>query len=267
MEEYRARSLGKTGITVTRLGVASSYGAPTEAFEEAFENGCNYFYYGSGRHRSGMRRAIKNLCSRGKRDNLVVALQTYARKGFLTGYFLNRRLKAMGLEYADILILGWHNKKPSAGLIDRAMRLKEKGLFRFLGISGHKRKVFPAMLKDGRFDLFHVRYNAAHRGAEHEVFDKMTGSDRPGIVTYTATRWGQLLNPGKMPPDENPLTSADCYRFAMSNPSVDVCLSGPKNLSEMRAALKVLDMGPLSDDEMERIKKIGSYVHEHTRGF
>ncbi|MCF6248967.1 MAG: hypothetical protein L3J69_16655 [Desulfobacula sp.] len=46
-----------TGLTVDRLGVASSYGAPAEAFEEVFEKGCNYFYLGSGRHRSGMKKA------------------------------------------------------------------------------------------------------------------------------------------------------------------------------------------------------------------
>ena len=43
------RILGKTGLRVGRLGVACSYGAPTEAFEEAFERGVNYFYWGSMR--------------------------------------------------------------------------------------------------------------------------------------------------------------------------------------------------------------------------
>ena len=33
----RLTILGKTGLRVGRLGVASSYGAPASAFEEAFE--------------------------------------------------------------------------------------------------------------------------------------------------------------------------------------------------------------------------------------
>ena len=43
MDENRFRILGRTGLKVGRLGVACSYGAPTAAFEEAFEQGVNYF--------------------------------------------------------------------------------------------------------------------------------------------------------------------------------------------------------------------------------
>jgi hypothetical protein len=35
--------LGQTGLSVGRLGISSSYGANAEAFEEAFDRGCNYF--------------------------------------------------------------------------------------------------------------------------------------------------------------------------------------------------------------------------------
>jgi hypothetical protein len=44
MDEDRFRILGRTGLKVERLGAACSYGAPTAAFEEAFELGLNYFY-------------------------------------------------------------------------------------------------------------------------------------------------------------------------------------------------------------------------------
>jgi len=47
------RVIGQTGLRVGRLGVGSSYGAPAEAFEETFEQGCNYFYWGSLR-KTGM---------------------------------------------------------------------------------------------------------------------------------------------------------------------------------------------------------------------
>ena len=70
VEDFKKRILGRTGLRVGRLGVAASYGAPAEAFEEAFEKGCNYFYCGSGRHRANMRQAIRNICSRGQRDKL-----------------------------------------------------------------------------------------------------------------------------------------------------------------------------------------------------
>ena len=264
---FADRILGGTGLKVGPLGMAASYGAPAEAFEAAFEKGCNYFYLGGGRRRAGMKQAIRNLCREGQRDRLVVAIQSYARIGYLMEWFFRYNLRSVGLEQADVLILGWHNRQPLAGLVKRARQLKAKGLCRFLAMSGHQRSLFPQMDEEAQFDLFHVRHNAAHRGAEEEVFPHLKKKSRPGIVSYTATRWGQLLNPKKMPPGESAPPPGDCYRFALSNPSVDVCMCGPRNRSEMQAALPALDLGPLNEEEMARMKRIGDYVRSTNRKF
>ncbi|MCP4680780.1 MAG: hypothetical protein GY864_00425 [Desulfobacterales bacterium] len=213
-----------------------------------------------------MRKAIKNICNKGQRDKLVVAIHTYARTGLLTEAFFRRTLRDMGLDQADVMILGWHNRRPSSKLVERALALKEKGLFRFLGMSGHNRPLFPKLAGSGNFDLFHIRYNAAHRGAETEVFPSLSGEDQSGIVTYTATRWGHLLSPKKMPPGEPVAKPTDCYRFVMSNPAVDVCLCGPKNLDQMQAAFPALDLGPLSPEDMDRMTRIGDHIHSTYRG-
>src|SRR4030042_4387038 len=145
------------------------------------------------------------------------------------------------------------------------MERRESEFYRFLGISGHNCPLFADVARDERFDLFHLRYNAAHRGAEQDIFSRMPEQDRPGLVTYTATRWGDLLNPRKMPPGESPLRGSDCYRFAMSHPTVDVCVTGPKNREQMREALKALDLGPLSEEELARTRRIGDHVHTNYR--
>jgi len=267
MPAFIERELGSTGLKVGPLGMAASYGAPAEAFEEAFEKGCNYFYLGGGRRKAGMKQAIRNLCSQGWRDKLVIAIQSYARSGHLMEWVFKSRLRSMGLERADILVLGWHNRRPSSGLVKRAKAMKAKGLCRFIAMSGHQRNLFPQMDADGQFDLFHVRYNAAHRGAQEEIFPHFQGNDRPGIVSYTATRWGQFLNPKKMPPGDSVPAPSDCYRFSLSNPVVDVCMCGPKNMDQMRAALPTLEQGPLGEEDMERMKRIGDYVHKMNKRF
>jgi predicted aldo/keto reductase-like oxidoreductase len=249
-----------------RLGIASGYGAPSEAYEEAFERGCNYFYY-MGRGKKEMERAVRNIVGRGRRDDLIVAVHSYARHGFFLENTLNRALNRMGIERADILLLGWYGRPPSPKLLDKAANLIDRGRVRSLGISGHKRRLFAHLAETGRFDLFHVRYNAAHRGAETDVFEPLRGDGRPGIVTYTATRWGHLLQPKKMPDGTAPPTAADCYRFVLSHPDVDVCLTGPKTTAQMREALTALDAGPLNEKEMARMKTIGDHIHTHHKGF
>ena len=59
------QTLGRTGLSVGRLGLGAGYGAPAAAFEKAFERGCNYFYWTS--RKSGMREAVRNICDSGQR--------------------------------------------------------------------------------------------------------------------------------------------------------------------------------------------------------
>ncbi|WP_419175391.1 hypothetical protein [Desulfosediminicola sp.] len=266
MDLNEKRSLGKTGLLVGRLGVASGYGASAEAYEMAFERGCNYFYWSSPR-KPGMGEAIRNICRQGKRDELVIVLQSYSRSARLMEYFFTKGLKDIGLDSVDVLLLGWHNSAPWKRIMARARQMQEKGMFRHLALSGHNRGLFPELASQGSFDLFHLRYNAAHRGAEREIFAKLDPPQRPGLVSYTATRWGHLINPKKVPPGEAPLTSSDCYRFVLSNPAVDVCMCGPADVGEMAAALHTLDAGPLDETEMARVKSIGDYVHQHSGKF
>jgi predicted aldo/keto reductase-like oxidoreductase len=257
--------LGRTGLKVGRLGVSSSFGTPAQAFEEAFENGCNYFTWGTfikGRS-SEMKTAIRNIIGNGKRDNLVLSFYTYAHNNYLTKKFLVKGLKALNIEYADVLLLGYFSKRPPQKLIDGALKLKEEKMIRHLGISGHNRKLFPELAKEGIFDVFHIRYNAANRGAETEVFPYIKGEDRPGIVSFTATRWKKLLKSKKMPPGENPPSAVDTYRFVLTSPTVDVCMVGTKNLEQMRENLKTLDSEPMSETELNRMRKIGDYIHGH----
>ena len=263
MNFHEPAVLGRTGLKVGRLGVASGYGAPAAAVEEAFERGCNYFTWGTviKGYSEPMRQALKNIVAKGQRDRLVLAAFSYAHDNFLTERLLARGLKSAGLDHADVLILGYFSRRPPRRLIDGALRMKEKGLTRFIGLSSHNRKLLGELAGTGEFDVMHLRYNAVHRGAETEIFPFLGEERRPGIVSFTATRWGKLLNPKKMPPGEKPPTAADCYRFVLSHPAVDVCVSGAKTVEQMRENLASLDAGPMSDAELARMRRIGDHVH------
>jgi aryl-alcohol dehydrogenase-like predicted oxidoreductase len=256
-------TLGRTGLQVGRLGLASSYGVPATALEEAFERGCNYWVWGSflkGK-RPAMREGIKAVAGKGKRDDLVLALHAYSHSNWLTERGLRSAFKAAGIDHVDVLLLGYFSKRPGQKLIDGALKLKERGLVRHIGMTGHNRKVFAPLSKEGWLDVFHVRYNAVHRGAEREVFGDLPGEDRPGVVNFTATCWGKLLNPKKMPDGEAPATAIDCYRYVLSHPDVDLTLTGPKTAEQLRENLAVLDGGPMSKDELERMRRIGAHIY------
>jgi len=263
MDFSQKRTLGRTGLQVGRLGISSSFGAPAVAFEEAFERGCNYFTWGTfikGRS-SEMQKAIRNICANKKRDDLVLAMLSYAHNAFLTETFFVRGLKALGIEYADVLILGYFPKRPPQKVLEGAQKLVEKGLVRFIGITSHNRMIFPQLQKDGIIDIFHFRYNAVHRGAEKEIFPKLIQTDRPGLVSFTATCWNKLLSPKKIKPGEKMVSPVDCYRFVLSNPAVDVCMMGAKTTEQMRENLTTLDSQPMVEEELNRMKRIGDFIY------
>jgi aryl-alcohol dehydrogenase-like predicted oxidoreductase len=254
--------LGRTGLEVGRLGVAAGYGVPAAALEEAFEHGVNYFYWGSRRTQQ-MAEAVRHIAQK-RREGLVTCVQSYSRLGFWVTRSVEKAMSTLGLDYTDVLLLGWHNSAPAPRIMEAAMKLVESGKVKHIALSSHERTLFPDLLADQRIGIWHIRYNAVHRGAEREVFPALDGLDvtrRPGVVIYTATRWGHLLDPKRMPPGERTPSAADCYRFAMSHPHVDVALSGPSNTEHMREALRALELGPMSEEEIAWMQRVGKHVY------
>ena len=247
---------------VSRLGLASGYGISGAAVERAYhEFGINYFFWGNPR-RKGMGAGLRNLVKT-ERDNIVIALQSYDRSGILSPRSVEKALGSLGTDYADILILGWFGRYPGKRVILSATKLKQDRKVRFIGMSGHNRQLFGKLARDREspVDVFMCRYNAAHPGAEQDIFPYLPEKERPGVTTYTATSWRKLLKKKKMPDGEEPLSAADCYRFVLTNPHVDLCLIGPAGEEQMLQGLTALEKGPLSAQEMERIRVIGEYVH------
>lgn len=254
--------LGRSGLVSSPLGLGSSFGVGGSDIERAFERGINYFYFGSIR-RPGFARGVKAL-GRDRRQDMIVAVQSYTRVGALMRPSVEKALRSLGTEYADILILGWWNALPPPRILEAAERLRERGLFRHLLLSCHHRPSFAEYAKHPAVGAIMVRYNAAHPGAEDEVFPHL-GEQRPGVVAYTATRWGDLLRPGLMPPDEPTPRASDCYRFALSHPAVDVCLAGPENAEELDEAMAALDRGPMDEQELQWMRRVGKHVHQHAK--
>ncbi len=255
---------GQTGLQVCRLGIGSSFTGDPAIVEEAVDQGVNYLYWGSIR-RPAFGRAIKNVARR-NREGVVLTVQSYTRVAALLAPSIELALRRAGVEYFDFLLLGKWDKPPGQALIDAAQRLVDKGKVRHLMMSTHNRpslqehfRLFEA--KESPFAAFMLRYNAAHRGAERDVFPHLPESPRPGIVAYTATRWGHLLDPKKMPEGEDPPRARDCYRFALSHPAANLVLCGPASREQMQEALRALDAGPLDADEMARLQRIGDHVY------
>jgi aryl-alcohol dehydrogenase-like predicted oxidoreductase len=247
------------GRKVFRLGLATNYGIEEEAVRAALDRGVNYLFYTfrSGKMLEPLRDAIKK-----DRDKIVVATLP------LLGYFggsvrrgAERALKNLGTDYIDVFQLGWLGV--TSAWTDSTIRelehLKESGKVRALGISIHDRVRAGKLAEESPLDLFMIRYNAAHPGAEKDIFPHLE-KRRPKVVAYTATSWRKLL---KRPKgwDGPVMTAGDCYRWCLSSPHVDVVLTGPATGAQLDENLAALQKGPLADDEMKWMREFGRAVH------
>jgi aryl-alcohol dehydrogenase-like predicted oxidoreductase len=253
-------TLGRTGLSVTRLGIAASYGTDEAMVEEAVERGVNYLWWGALRTKK-MARGIRAV-ARKRRKDLVIVVHAVTRKPIGVSKLVEDSLTQLGVDHVDVLLLAGHGRKPDPRLMEQVQGLKQQGRVRFLGLSSHRRLLFPELESDNEIDIYHLRYNAAHRGAEAEVFDRLPEQGGPGIVAFTSNRWGSLIDPARMPPGEPPPSPADCYRFVLSHPRVHVACCGPADAKQLRQNLECLEQGPMREEELERMRRIGRHVYE-----
>jgi len=260
MSLWERRKLGRTGMSVSRIGLGSSYGIGAYDVERAFDRGINYMYWGSARRRD-FGKGISNIAKR-NREDLCVVVQSYSRARLGLRPSVEIALRRLKIDYADVLLLGWWNNTPPDRIVDGALALREAGKVRHLMVSCHDRPTFVKYIKDPCYGGIMVRYNAAHTGAEREVFPYLDEAEAaPGVVAYTATRWGALMDPKMTPDDEQLPTATDCYRFVLSNPAVDMTLSGPANAHELDMAMNALDRGVMDEDELAWMRRVGKHVH------
>jgi predicted aldo/keto reductase-like oxidoreductase len=262
------RILGRTGLQVGRLGISSSYGVRGDALEGAFGRGVNYIYWGS-RRLASFGAGLKRLAP--QRDRFALVIQSYTRMGSLMAWSLERALRELQFDHTDVLLLGMWNKPVAPRILDAARELKRRGLARFLAVSTHHRAMVSQFAAADDFDIVHFRYNAAHAGAEKDIFPRLPAVNRPGMVSFTATSWGQLggqanvmariANPSHpIPKGERVPTATDCYRFVLSRPEVDVCMTGPSNAARMEEAFEALRLGPMTEEELAWMYRVGRAV-------
>ncbi len=256
--------IGNTGLLSSRLGIGSTFDASTAVIEDAFERGINYLYWGTVRQ-PDFARAMVNL-SKHHRDELILTVQSYSQDPSSIEGEVEDALKTAGIENFDFLLLGNRNSALSGEYVELFERLRDRGLLRYMSLSSHNRPFLPSLLEDyeqdrSPFELLMLRYNPVHRGAETDVFPFIQERKHPTIATYTSTRWGHLLDSDKMPPGEVPLTARDCYRYALSNPAVDMVIAGPANGDQMGEAISALEVGPLEPEERARIERIGAHIY------
>jgi aryl-alcohol dehydrogenase-like predicted oxidoreductase len=210
-----------------------------------------------------------------RRDSVVVCVQFGARTGREAAGELRSILSTLATDYVDVVTFyyveradEWQRLAGPGGALEYCRAAQRDGVIRRLGITSYQRALAAEIARSRSVETLMIRYNAAHRGAEREIFPVSDAIGIP-VITYTALRWGALLQPT---PDDPPgfrvPAAPEWYRFALQSPSVAVVLAAPASRAELEEDVQVLEVeGPLEPGEFARIANHGERVRQHAGRF
>src|SRR6266850_1145476 len=260
-------------VSVCRLGLATRGNAALNKADllYALERGINYWNWCG--HEDGMSKAIRELGPR--RGQVVIAIQLNARQHREADRELEETLAQLKTDYVDIVTLyyvetqaEWAqiiSREGALGLLERA---RDQGRLKMIGLTTHQRPLAQRILASRRLDLLMVRYNAAHRGAEKEIFPQAQELKVP-LISFAGLRWKALLSPTREDPEDfTPPPAREWYRFVLAHPAISVALMAPGGQRELLENLQLLtDWRSPTPWEYKALKLHGDRVRRHAGSF
>ena len=192
--------LGKTGIRVSKNGFGAlpiQRVAKADAvylLQKAFYNGINYF--DTARAYSDSEEKLGAAFSY-TRDRLIISTKTAVQtaEGFWKD--LEESLRMMKTDYIDIY--QFHNPafcpKPGdeSGLYDAALKAKEQGKIRHIGITNHRIAVAKEAVESGLYETLQFPFSYLAAPADLEIVE-MCRSAGMGFIAMKALSGGLIHN-------------------------------------------------------------------------
>lgn len=241
-----AVTLGKTGITVNKngFGALPIQRIPDEEavhlLRKAYDNGITYFdtarWYTDSEHKIGLALA-------GMRDKVLIATKTGATSAEGFWQDLETSLKELRTDYIDLY--QFHNPsfcpKPGdeSGLYDAALKAKEQGKIRHIGITNHRLAVAHEAIDSGLYETLQFPFCYLATDKDVEVVNKCKAADM-GFIAMKALSGGLITN------------SAAAYAYLAQFDNV-LPIWGVQRESELDEFLSYIDNPPVMTEELKTL--------------
>src|SRR5262245_10310183 len=203
LDPFLTRPAAMFGKPVCRLGLAKhlSTGLTSDDVLYAVDQGMNFLNwpaFAEGEvEGDAFSEAIASLGV--ARERVVVCVQFGSATASDAGKELRGLLSILRTDHIDVLTLyyvereeEWRQLQEPGGALGYLLDARRDGVVRRLGVTSHQRPLAAEMARSGLLDCVMIRYNAAHRGAERDIFPTTDELGVP-VIAYTATRWGALM--------------------------------------------------------------------------
>src|SRR5271155_5878743 len=266
-DEIPQRSLGRTGIKVSALGLGGHHLGDLKTVDEAIrlvheavDAGVTFYdncwEYWNGRAEDWLGRGLK-----GRRDKVVLMTKvcTHGRGADLALKMLEESLRRVQTEHLDVWQIhdiafdnGPELAYAKGGVLEALDKAKKQGKVRFVGFTGHKDpSIHLDMIRRGYpFDTVQMPLNcldATFRSFEKHVLPELNKRKiaalgmKPMGGTATAVKSGLV-------------TAEEMLRYAMSLP-VATTIAGMDSVNVLRQNLQIAqNFKPFSESEMQELR-------------
>lgn len=263
------RPLGDTGINTSLLGLGGAFtiarpGRADDAAEiirRAVDLGVNYIDTAPTYQESETNIGLALGHDRGK---VILASKTLDRTYDGTMRLFERSLARLKTDYLDIYQLhGVHTREElnsilaPGGALKAVERLKDEGLIRHIGITGHKSpEILRQALEEYHFDCLLLTLNAGD--IYYESFQKglvCAAQERDiGIIAMKVAAYGRIFREGGITSMEQALG------YVLSLP-VSCAIIGISKLEELEENINIVkDFAPYTRQQMDQVERlVGSY--------
>ncbi len=270
------RSFGKTGETVSAIGVGGSQIGQTSSddlairiIRTAVDRGVNFmdnswdYNNGNGQGEIKMGKALRD----GYRQKVFLMTKVDGRTKDLAAKQLDESLKRLQTDHVDLLqfheVIRMEDPDrffSEGGALEAFSDARKAGKIRFIGFTGHKdpaihlRMLEVARQKGFHFDAVLFPSNVMDWSFRSFVHQVMPVALREGIGVQTMKPMG-----GKFILDSKTVTPTECLQYALSQPT-SVVIHGMDQMEYLQHALEVVkNFRPLTQ---EQISALAGKAHE-----
>ena len=235
---FQYRTLGKTGLKVTTVGMGCMITSDGSVIERAADMGITYFDTARS-YQKGNNERIVGAALKRKRKDIVLSTKTEGKDKAEALAQLDTSLKELGTDYLDIWYL--HSKdKPedvSDGLIEAQQIAIKAGKVRHAGVSTHQTDMVPFLTKHEKVEVILVTYNFTMEPARTDAIEAAAKAGK-GVVAMKVMAGGMAPGRGgaKNPNADRfqqPGAMAAVYRWVTRNPSIATTIPSMTDIEQV----------------------------------
>jgi hypothetical protein len=227
------KTLGKTGLKVTTVGMGCMVTSDPTVVTRAADMGINYFDTSRG-YQGGQNERMVGTALGAKRKNVFLSSKCDRRDGASILTELDTSLKELGTDYLDVWHL--HGKSNPADISDDMVaaqqKAKQQGKVRFIGVSCHAN--LPAIVDrviEAKLDVVQAQYSFAQDATWTPAVEKLAQAGVGVIAMKVMARAGG--RGGAAQPKRPANFGASALRWVIKNPSVATTVPSMTDIDQL----------------------------------